>query len=63
MSQAKQILNYLSCGKTITTFEAFEKFQITRLPDRIRDLREDGHTIFAERVRTPSGKFVCQYSL
>ena len=63
MTQAQVILNYLSCGKTLTSMEAFHKFQVTRLPDRIRDLRAQGYTVFTEMIRLPSGKRVAEYRL
>jgi len=45
-SQKSRILKYLLSGKSITTYQAFVKFKITRLPDRIRDLRKDGYGIY-----------------
>ena len=44
-SQKERILNYMMSGKSITTYIAFVKFKITRLPDRVRDLRKDGFNI------------------
>jgi Helix-turn-helix domain len=63
MTQCQSILNYLKCGKTLTSMEAFHKFEVTRLPDRVRDLRAKGHSVFAEMVRLQSGKRVARYSL
>ena len=45
LSQKDKILSYMRSGKSITTYLAFVKFKITRLPDRIRDLRKDGYGI------------------
>ena len=44
-SQKSHILKCLLSGKRITTYQAFVKFKITRLPDRVRDLRKDGYDI------------------
>ena len=44
-SQIKDVLNYLQeCG-SITSFEAFEKFHITRLSSIIHRLRSCGYEI------------------
>ena len=45
MSQSDLILNHLKEKGSITTFEAFNMYHITRLPARIFDLREKGHRI------------------
>ena len=63
MKQWEQILAHLKSGRTITTFQAFSLFGITRLPDRFRDLRLMGHEIQSIMITLPSKKRVAQYSI
>jgi Helix-turn-helix domain len=63
MSQCDQIHAHLKAGLTITSMQAFKIFAITRLPDRVRDLRNRGVTVYAEMIKLQSGKRVAQYSL
>lgn len=62
-TQCDQIHNYLKSGRGITSIQAFNLFEITRLPDRVRDLRHKGVTVYAEMIRVASGKRVARYSL
>ena len=62
-SQCAQIKQWLEDGKTITSLEALQQFGCMRLASRIHDLRERGVGIHAERVTTPSGKYVTRYSI
>ena len=62
-TQCEQIHNYLKSGRGLTTFQAYDLFQITRLPDRVRDLRKQGVTVYAEMIRLQSGKRVAQYRI
>lgn len=50
MNQNQKILNHLKEHKKITSYEAFEKYRITRLSARIHDLREQGHNITSDMV-------------
>lgn len=50
ITQKKQVLNQLKGGKPITTLAAYDNWGITRLPDRIRDLRLDGHKIQSKMI-------------
>lgn len=43
MTQKEIILGELESGRTITTFDSYEKFGITRLPARICELRKEGY--------------------
>ena len=63
MTQTEQILRHLRTIGPLTSIQSFRLFAITRLPDRVRDLRTKGHTIYAERIRLPSGKWCARYSL
>lgn len=44
------ILNHLKTYKTITTYEAIQKYGCTRLSHYIWELRNDGYIIVAETV-------------
>ena len=50
MTQKETVLNQLKGKKPITTFAAYDNWGITRLPDRIRDLRLDGHKIQSKMI-------------
>lgn len=62
-SQNKQIAAWLNSGNTITSLEALQRFGCMRLASRINDLRQRGMDIVTEKVITPTGKRVAQYSL
>lgn len=47
-TQNKIVLEYLLTHKAMTTFDAYEKFGITRLPSRVNDLRNMGVDIKCE---------------
>lgn len=42
MTQKERVLRHIKDHGSITSFEAFEEYGITRLAARISDLREDG---------------------
>lgn len=44
-SQNQMVLEHLRNHKGLTTYEAYTKYGITRLPSRICDLRKQGHII------------------
>ena len=50
-SQVKLISDHLCRYENITTFEAFVKYNITRLSARIYDLREKGWIINSEKPK------------
>lgn len=62
-SQCAQIKAWLLQGNKITSLEALTKFGCMRLASRIHDLRNAGLNIHKERIITPSGKYVTQYSI
>ena len=45
ITQEQKVLNYLKKHGSITSWEAFEHFHITRLSARIYRLRAEGHII------------------
>lgn len=48
-TQNEKILQHLKNHGSITSMEAFMEYGCTRLSARIRDLREEGHSIAAIR--------------
>jgi hypothetical protein len=62
-SQCAQIKAWLQQGKKLTSLEALNLFGCMRLASRIHDLRNAGLDIHKEKIMTPSGKYVTQYSM
>ena len=62
-SQTENILAHLKNGKSITSLKSIDLFGCLRLSARIGNLRDLGHNIHMERVKTPSGKRVGRYTL
>ena len=48
MNQNKTVLQHMEKYGSISSYEAFEKYRITRLSARIHDLREQGFNITTE---------------
>lgn len=61
MTQCESVLQHLKRGHTLTSMAAFHLFDITRLPDRVRDLRRKGIAVQGQMMRLQSGKRVMQY--
>ncbi len=61
-SQNKQILEYLKNGNSITPIEALNLFGSFRLGARIKDLRDGGHNIITEIVKSGNKRYA-KYSL
>ena len=53
LAQREQIKEFLLMHKKISTWEAIQKFRITRLGAHIYELRRRGMNIAAERKRNP----------
>ena len=51
-NQRTTILNLLQNGETITSYESFLRFGVTRLSSVIHDLRKKGHKIIGTDERT-----------
>ena len=62
-SQCDAILAHLKEGNTITQIDALNKFGCFRLGSRINDLRNRGHNIECQTVKTKTGKRIGQYRL
>lgn len=63
VSQCMQIAAWLQAGYSITSLEALQRFGCMRLASRICDLRERGLDITTCKIKTPTGKYVTEYSL
>ena len=48
MTQTEKILQCLKEQGSITSMEAYERFGCTRLSARIKDLRDEGHSIASD---------------
>lgn len=63
-SQKEQVLAYLKKHKSITSWEAIQEFHITRLAAIIFLLKDDGHSIFTQRMKDlETGKSWAKYTL
>lgn len=63
-TQNKMIAAWLQAGSTLTSLEALRHFGCMRLASRIYDLRsQHGMDIRNRRVKTATGKTVCEYYL
>lgn len=61
-SQNQQLIQHFSKRKSITSWEAIEKYRITRLAARIRNLRDAGHIIVTvKEVDHATGKHWAKY--
>lgn len=63
MSQCNMIAAWLEQGYSITSLEALKMFGCMRLASRINDLRNRGMEINTCRIKTDTGKWVCEYTL
>ena len=61
-TQKIQVLEHLKKHKTITSWEAIQKFGCTRLADRIFVLRQEGHHIITKNI-TENDKTFGEYTL
>lgn len=62
-SQKDQIYSYLKKRHTLTPLLALNLFGCFCLAERIRDIRNDGHRVITEIVKTKTGKRVARYSI
>lgn len=62
MSQNQRILNYLKKGKSLTPLQALRLFDCWALSSRISNLKDEGHKIKTEIIRTKDKHFA-RYSL
>jgi hypothetical protein len=62
-SQCFRILQWLKSGKTLTPWEALDKFGTLALHSRIAELRDAGYDIKCTLIQTEGGKQVGRYSI
>lgn len=62
-TQNQKILNHLRMYGTLTSLEAFQMYQITRLSGRIHELRKQGYNIIKERRKAINGAVYAAYKL
>lgn len=67
MNQRTRLLSYLEEHKTINSFEGLTKLGIWRVPNRVSELRKQGHNISSEII-TYKNRFgestqIAQYTL
>lgn len=60
MSQTQIILEHFLAGKTLSTFEAYETYNITTLGQRCTELRERGHKV-KDKWEKKNGKTYKRY--
>ena len=61
-SVASKLLAHLEKGRSVTTLEALKLWGCIRIPNRVCDLRKEGHNIISEPVRI-NGKNLVRYWL
>lgn len=61
-THSEMILDHLKSGQTISTWEAYQLYNITCLAQRIHDLRNLGYDI-ASKLVTHNGKTYSEYRL
>ena len=61
MSQAANILAYMQQGNPITALEALDLFGCFRLAARIKDLKDQGHSIASRPFTTTGGATISEY--
>ena len=62
MTQQEEVLRHLK-RKTITSFQAFDVYNITRLADVVFKLRNKGHKIITELLSAGNGAQYARYRL
>jgi hypothetical protein len=63
MTQTQMVLDALRAGRAITPLEALHEFGCFRLASRVLELRQMGHPIVVEKIKTPTGKHVARYRM
>ena len=58
MNKKQAVLNHLKSGKSITKFQAFNKFAITNLGDVVFKLRNAGHSIITDMRKNKNTKSI-----
>ena len=63
MSAISAMFNYLSKGNTVTTKQARAMFKAQNVSDLVYRLRNEGHSIYTNRVVTSRGEKTFAYRL
>lgn len=63
MKQTQMILNHLKNYRSITPLEALNEYSCFRLAARIKDLRDQGHSIETVRRESETGNRFAEYRL
>jgi hypothetical protein len=61
LTQEQQVLEHLQKHHNITSWEAISLYHITRLADRIFDLRAQGYAIATNMQKSDDGKTWAKY--
>lgn len=61
MSQKEVVLKHLQKYKSITSWQAIQRYRITRLSAVIKMLRDEGHDIDTERIVKKTNDGVVRY--
>ncbi len=62
-TQKARLLKHFQQGGMVTSLSAYMLWGITQLAARISEIEDDGYVFNRPRVKLPTGKIVCQYSL
>lgn len=62
-TQTEKILAHLERFGSITALDALNLYGCFRLAARIRDLKDEGHSIRSTPWKTPGGATIARYSL
>lgn len=63
MTQNEKVLSHMKMYGGITSMEAFETYQITRLSGRIHELRAQGYKIITDHKKARNGAVYAVYRL
>lgn len=63
LTQKQAILEHLQSGKTLTAMSALKLYRCMRLAARIKDLRDEGHTITSTSKPVHNGPTITEYKL
>lgn len=61
MNKSERVLNHLKSRKTITSWEAIQKYRATRLADIVFRLKQKGHTITTIMCKSKDGAPYAKY--
>jgi hypothetical protein len=62
MSQRDELLKALQRGECLTTLDAFRRYGVMALSQRMTELQRAGYPVKSEMIDLPTGKRVARYS-